>query len=238
MQDRYTGDIGDFAKYGLLRALIGKRKLGVAWYLFPNENHNADGKHTRYLENTYEWRELDANLYDSLKNLIARNKRCVKTIEQSNLLPTAEFANELLHTDISSYSDRKKWRNEWFERVQKKLSRSKVIFADPDNGLYPDEKFRFGTQKHWKKMPLQEAKALSKGRTAILYHHNTRFKGGHVAEAKYWMGLLPGCKYAFYWRRWSNRTFFMVNVDTTTERKLKKFAERWRHAGELIHNDS
>ena len=33
MQDRYTGDIGDFAKYGLLRALEAGHRLGVAWYL-------------------------------------------------------------------------------------------------------------------------------------------------------------------------------------------------------------
>ena len=72
MQDRYTGDIGDFAKYGLLRALIGKRKLGVAWYLFPDENHNADGKHINYLENPCEWRDLDAGLYDNLKNLVTK----------------------------------------------------------------------------------------------------------------------------------------------------------------------
>ena len=48
MQDRYFGDVGDFGKYGLLRVLCGlwggpNFKLGVVWYLFPDENHNADG---------------------------------------------------------------------------------------------------------------------------------------------------------------------------------------------------
>ena len=33
MQNRYVGDIGDYVKYGLLRALADGRQLGVAWYL-------------------------------------------------------------------------------------------------------------------------------------------------------------------------------------------------------------
>src|ERR1700684_4163658 len=40
MQDRYVGDVGDFGKFGLLRALCGEShplplKLGVVWYRFP-----------------------------------------------------------------------------------------------------------------------------------------------------------------------------------------------------------
>jgi hypothetical protein len=50
MQDRYFGDVGDLGKYGLLRALSGlneepQLRLGVVWYLFPDESHNTDGKH-------------------------------------------------------------------------------------------------------------------------------------------------------------------------------------------------
>ena len=33
MRDRYVGDIGDFAKYGLLRAIDNGNRLCVAWYL-------------------------------------------------------------------------------------------------------------------------------------------------------------------------------------------------------------
>ena len=55
MQDRYFGDVGDFGKYGLLRVLSGfwaepRLKLGVVWYLFPNETHNADGGLISYLQ--------------------------------------------------------------------------------------------------------------------------------------------------------------------------------------------
>lgn len=38
MQDKFVGDIGDYAKYGLPRALSnnGEKWLGVAWYLHPD----------------------------------------------------------------------------------------------------------------------------------------------------------------------------------------------------------
>ena len=58
MQNRYVGDIGDFGKYGLLRSLCGvseilnshhSPRLGVVWYLYPDESHDSDGKYTGYL---------------------------------------------------------------------------------------------------------------------------------------------------------------------------------------------
>ena len=75
MQNKYVGDIGDFGKYGLLRALTDKIPmlesqenspgnspgnspenyreeplgLGVVWYLTPNAGKQNDGQHTGYL---------------------------------------------------------------------------------------------------------------------------------------------------------------------------------------------
>ena len=46
MQDRYAADVGDFEKLGMLRELeTNGLKVGIKWYLIPNESHNADGKH-------------------------------------------------------------------------------------------------------------------------------------------------------------------------------------------------
>lgn len=54
MQDKYTGDVGDFGKFGLLRVLCGQNdastlSLGVVWYLAAIESPNNDGKHIKYL---------------------------------------------------------------------------------------------------------------------------------------------------------------------------------------------
>ena len=47
MQNRYAGDIGDYGKLGLLRSLsrTGLR-IGVNWYLTPDEDRNGDGRHS------------------------------------------------------------------------------------------------------------------------------------------------------------------------------------------------
>lgn len=50
MQNRYTGDIGDFSKLGLLRVLSNAGfRIGLNSHLTPNETHNDDGKHIKYL---------------------------------------------------------------------------------------------------------------------------------------------------------------------------------------------
>ena len=38
MQNRYTGDVGDFSKYGLMRAFAKSGlSTALAWYLVPDE---------------------------------------------------------------------------------------------------------------------------------------------------------------------------------------------------------
>ena len=45
MQNRYTGDIGDFGKLGLLRQISeAEFSIGVNWYLTPDESHNGEAK--------------------------------------------------------------------------------------------------------------------------------------------------------------------------------------------------
>ena len=49
MQNRYVGDIGDYGKYSLLKALAGSDlSLGILWYLNEAEEENGDGRYTTY----------------------------------------------------------------------------------------------------------------------------------------------------------------------------------------------
>ena len=97
MQNRYVGDIGDFGKYGLLRALCHGRQLGVAWYLCPDETHNEDGGSVDYLCKPDEWRSVDPELFDGMREIVDSGHRCVGSVEESGLLPsTAIFASETL----------------------------------------------------------------------------------------------------------------------------------------------
>ncbi len=241
MQDRYTGDIGDLAKHGLLRALSRGRQLGVAWYLYPDEA-NGDGGFIEYLNNAEVWEPLDPELFGVLHGIIDRwqrgqGPRCVAEIENSGLLPGAEFANECLETDIppGAWPRRRDCRASWFERVMDRLSDCNIVFADPDNGLCKDAKFSPSRIKDWKKLPICEALQLSaNGRPAVFYHHNSRFPGGHPAEIRYWMQQLPGCTHAFRVRRYNSRTFFIVNPDQPMIDALMEFEEAWRRAEQRL----
>ena len=92
MQNQYVGDIGDFGKYGLLRALAGDPlRLGVIWHLFPDEPPKepgkGDGKFIDYLCNPKprdsKLRDCDSYLYDELLKIVIQ----AEVIEKSEKSP-------------------------------------------------------------------------------------------------------------------------------------------------------
>lgn len=241
MQDRYAGDVGDFAKYGLLRALSKGKRLGIAWYLHPDAGPVGDGRHTDYLRRCSEFRHLDCQLFDAMNQLVSGRDRSVRSVEQSGILQDAVFAGDRLEIKAIKIRDRCCWRRQWFDRLKKALAECNMVFADPDNGLFPDpcsksshKGFRPTRQESAKRIPLSEAAALAEGRTAVIYHHNGRQRGRHKEEIRFWMSRLADCSYAYYWRRWSNRTFFVLNPDDEIECRLLRFAERWHRCGCLL----
>ncbi len=133
MQDRYAGDIGDYVKLALLRALAPGRKLGVAWYLYPDEGHNSDGRHTAYLTQPSMWRPLDPELFDALQMLV-RRRRSVADLETLNVV-TANFSRRPLNHGSQLASARPAARAAWFEQTLTDLADCDLAFADPDNGL-------------------------------------------------------------------------------------------------------
>ena len=240
MRDCYVGDIGDFAKYGLLRAISKGKRLGVAWYrcISPDLGSTGDGRYTAYLQRPDEWRRFDPDLFDTLKKLIHDKRRLISEIEASSILGSADFAVEPIDVTQVAVRERESWRRAWFDRVQNALSACDLVFADPDNGLYPDEKFRPTRKENAKRIPLCEALALAEGRTAVIYHHNSRMRGGHNFEIQNWISRIPGRTYAWYWQCQSNRTFFIINPDSEIEHLIRNFEQRWSPCGTLYRNES
>ena len=153
MQDRYVGDVGDFAKFSLLNYLGVGRRLGVAWYLYPDEGHNADGKHIGYLQNRVKWRACDPVVFDGLKDLVESCRRNVHAVASSKILNAEIFADELLICEHQGHHERKAWRSQWFNRTLSKLSGCDMVFLDPDNGMRATSSFKHGSRKHWKSVP-------------------------------------------------------------------------------------
>ena len=233
MQDRYVGDVGDFVKYGLLRAIRGSRCLGVAWYLHPDAGPSGDGRHTAYLQHPGKWRHLDAKLFDTLEEMIP-NRRSVASIQRSGILGDAVFAADCLMVAGVKVRDRTSWRQRWFNRIQRRLADCDLVFADPDNGLVPNDRFRPTRKESMKGIPIAEAIALAEERTAVIYHHNSRRPGGHLNEIRWLKTQLPDATMAYYWRRLSNRTFFVINPDDGVRRRLREFEKRWSDRGQLV----
>ena len=97
MQDRYVADIGDYVKFSILRALTrGCNALsrGVAWWLFPDEQHNADGGHREYLQLPHQWKRFGPDLFEALAAIVKDGKRGVHALESAGILPNAIFASD------------------------------------------------------------------------------------------------------------------------------------------------
>ena len=226
MQNRYAGDVGDYAKLALLRSLSPGLSLGVAWYLYPDENHNDDGRHVSYLNQPEIWRALDPELFDQLSK-ITRDQRAVKSLEATDILPRAKFAGMPITSGGLHASDRSDARSRWFEEILEAVDGCELVFADPDNGLIDDSAHRRRAPKFGKQIPISEARALAQGRQAVIYHHNTRYPGGHELEIGTWQTRLGPNTVAVRANAYSCRTFFILNPCDRTIQRAIDFANRW-----------
>ena len=66
----------------------------LAWYLFPDETHNSDGKHIAYMGRD-EFRHCDLGLNGEMEKLISTKQRNIAAVEKSKILG----ANTLFHSE-------------------------------------------------------------------------------------------------------------------------------------------
>jgi len=220
MQDRYVGDIGDYFKLALLRAMLPNVRLGIAWWLYPNEK-NADGKHIKYLDDP-KWRYFDSSLFDALAEIVGLGNRCTNAIERAGILENTTF--------YSAKIPNNKDRAEWFKRLCDELRNCDVIFLDPDNGFKPER----ATRKLGKYVLFQEINdLLIDGRCLIVYHHHTRWKDGHSEEVRYLRRQLAmkiekvQTVDVVRARSYSPRAFFLLNAPSDMLQRTKLLVERW-----------
>jgi len=202
MQDRYACDIGDFGKLGLLRFLFSETdfRLGVNWYLVPDEEGNADGMKIEYLldinDKNERFKDCDSDdLYKKLqqivkpemedRKIVSKGKRAVSEFEKNKILSNATiFYSEKLDFDKAKATGRnfEVERNQWVKKGFGQLKDCDVVFFDPDNGFppYNDKKREFSTKKNQKKSgkyvyydELKDYWYEGKGRSLIIYQHRT-----------------------------------------------------------------
>lgn len=230
MQDRYSGDIGDYVKLAILRAMAPGQKLGVGWWLYPDEDHNGDGRHVGYLDAPQSWRHLDPETFDHLKTLVSSGRRTVAELESEALLPGATYFRELLPT-AGPPAARRAARPLWFQRLNTALDTCDLIFLDPDNG-FETSRFNPGAVKSGKSVALGELGALRRpGRALLVYHHQTRMRGGHDYELEHWGARLRAVGFgqvdALRASAFSARAFFLLDGTPDLRMRAAAICDQW-----------
>jgi len=178
MKNQYVGDINDYFKYSILRALAARsdRPLAVCWML-TDDDGSGDGNLTTYLDRSGEYRELDPMLFDGLRAVLASGRREVAAIESGRLLPCAFYFGRLLEDQANA-------RAAYFHELWAGLPDRALVFFDPDNGLEVASvgKGKRGSRRY---LYLDELdRAISLGHLALVYQHFPRVRRDvYVARA-------------------------------------------------------
>jgi hypothetical protein len=221
VQNRFAADIGDYVKFAILRALVPGHRLGVAWWLYPDENHNRDGRHIDYLDNPRAWRELEPQAFDHLKAMVTAGDRRVAALEK--LVDATYFAEP-----VPTGSAR---REAWFGRLKTAVDACDLVFVDPDNG-FGAQSFDAAWPEAGKSVTLAELQKLQcRGRALLVYHHQTRMRGGHYHELEYWGTRLRNAGFgrvdALRASSFSPRAFFLLDGSTDLRARAAALAARW-----------
>ena len=171
MKNQYFGDINDYRKYGLLRAIVrctGLRLL-VTWMLTPDDG-STDGKLVSYLNEPSKWAHHDPVLFRGLKELLeSGQQRQVRMIESSGILDNAGYFGSIV-------PDASVERSKWFNALRDEARSYDFVFLDPDNGLEVKSK-PYGGKNSSKFLYWREVESLwSSGHSLLIYQHFTREK--------------------------------------------------------------
>jgi len=169
MKNQYFGDVNDYRKYGLLRAitLATDWKLLVAWMLTPDDG-GPDGGFRSYLEAPNPWARYDSPLFRGLKALLRSVPQpSVSLIEGSGLLPGASYYS-------AEVPDTRLERDTWRDGLLRAAKEADLVFLDPDNGVEVPSK-PIGRKGSSKYVTWDEIECLwNAGSSLLIYQHFPR----------------------------------------------------------------
>jgi hypothetical protein len=179
VKNQYFGDINDYRKYGLLRALTnhGEIRSAVCWMLTPDDGR-GDGGRIGYLFQPAKWRGLDPVLFDHLEEAVLhRDLRNVAVIENSEILPSCVFLSDLVPDDEEG-------RRAYFQRLTGLARGCDLIFFDPDNGIEVESK-RYGRRGSSKYLYWDEIESFwNAGHSLLIYQHFPHVKRAPFIQDK------------------------------------------------------
>jgi len=213
MQDRYSGDIGDYGKFGLLRKLLKQGfRIGINWYKVDPQGYERnsegsfkqnDGKYRHY----EEYSSCDSDLAMALMG-IPDNARSISALQDLELINGASYYDKSVPVDNGK-------RKEWFDASLKCLKEADIIFMDPDNG-FEVKSVHNGTLRSIKYVYYKEVEAyLAAGKSVVIYSHRCRKKREkYFTEILNNLVALPNVVreniFVVTFNRFSVRDYFMI----------------------------
>ena len=127
MQNRYAGDIGDFGKFGLWKAVEQQGlSVGVNWYFTsPGQREVSRDDGNKPIDEIYAG--CDEILFSELRRIFEMPDRSIQELENRKLLRNAVYYQEPVKIGAA--------RQQWHTEALETLACADVIFLDPDNGL-------------------------------------------------------------------------------------------------------
>ncbi|MBI5154156.1 hypothetical protein HZA57_02880 [Candidatus Poribacteria bacterium] len=233
MKDQYFGDVNDYRKYGLLRALssTGLSSMALAWLRTEVEG-NSDGGSRTYVKKPAQYRSFDPELFDFLarEDGQARGARSVSRISDSGLLSHAISYDRILTDDASA-------RETYFSVLWNAAAHSELIFFDPDKGIETDSAIpKIGNKEsssyiYWSEL----TEAWRRGHSLLVYQHYPHVERGSYCASRIELAAvrLPGAVFAAFGTE--NAVFLLAlqRRHEATARALHAVAAQWTFTGHL-----
>lgn len=205
MKHQYVGDINDYRKYALLRALSadGANRVSVCWMLTPDDG-GTDGNKLGFLQQPDRFRHFDPELFDILAHAAAEpDRRRLQTIEDSGAIPNAVYHNDMLPQAVGE-------RAAYMVECRAKFTDANLVFFDPDNGV-ETVKVKKTHKKALKYVFLDEiAGFYGEGKSVVIYQHFTRQERSEFIASQARRLRQIACDAAIWTFRTDNVVFFLL----------------------------
>jgi len=212
VQDKFVADVGDYGKYGLLRALCGltgseasdQLSLGIVWYFVRDRGIG-------YLDDPDSFRDSDPEVFDALLRIVNDSQRSVASIALSRVFPARTvFFPEAVPTQLGD-------RKEWLQRALESTKDCELVFLDPDNGLTSGSLGDGSiSSKHvyYEELKRFLGQVVPTGQSVVIYHHLPRKRAeDHIQTLRTEMARalkLPEEPWALLYRRFTLRAYFII----------------------------
>ena len=171
MQDRYAGDIGDYGKIALLKALQAQGLIvGVNWYKTstPKTEKNPDGSYKQD-DGKYpildKYRRCDQTLAEKLLDIFYGDNKSISALEEAGFIPGAIYYNETVTVNN---------RPAWHKKALERLRPADIVFVDPDNGMLVKSVGK-GSMRSVKYTFYKEVyDYINQGQSVLIYNHRSR----------------------------------------------------------------